>query len=408
MKKRNILTIGTLFATLAVSVGLSIKPGNAMQAKADGEYGPYSIAESSYEVAMLESYLATADTSSTDLPLGEKLLAQYLYDSGSESYSGTMTRSLDAHRVSDERLNPSLEWKIDCFKPFFNSGVMRFLLRAGTSSINMYDSTQFGEGTDEYALTSVLQAADPTYTVRGGAMISNTVMTDIQDISIFWRYTDCRRFFVCYQLENTTEWKILTTFNMQDSGIIEGNYRGTRGWDAYGFTTFNLDNWNTHELKGANAKIAFVASHNTFEGNMQLSSLLINANKTAVRYLNYLSCRDKLCTTEGGNYKDLHLTKNENSHVQDLFQLVTEKADPSFLASYTVKGTKTTEKTALGLYNHFVSTIPGLGNVKVPNASVMGGLFSGNSTNATIVLVCALTIATIGFSAYFILRKKRA
>ena len=408
MKK--ILIIPAIALGVFAMCGSVFANGNkkSLIAHAAGELSPYSIADSSFELAMLESYEATADGSSKDRPLGAKLLAKDLYDSGSSAYNGTKTRSLDVH-VSDERVNPTLEWKIDCFRPYYNGEVMRFILRAGTSTINMYDPDQFGEGTDEYALSSVLRAADPSFTVRGGAMISNVVMTDIQDISIYWRYSDCRRFFVCYQLENTTDWKVLVKYNMQDSGIIEGNYQGTRGWDAYGFTTFNYGSWNTHELKGANAKIAFVASHNTTDGNMQLSSIRINANNAAVRYLNNLSYQQKMCTVDASNLKDLHRTVADYSHAQDLYQFATERAEANFLKQYSVGGSQTSETTALGLYNYFVSAIPGLGNTKTPNASITGDLFTNNSSTASTLVIASVITAlavVLGAGTYLAAKKK--
>ena len=78
--------------------------------------------------------------------------------------------------------------------------------------------------------------------------------------------------------------------NMNDSEKIVGNYSGTRGWDQYGYTTFNSESWTTKELYGADARIAFVCTEAPTEsGSFPLSSILINANKAAVRYLNVLS-----------------------------------------------------------------------------------------------------------------------
>ena len=123
--------------------------------------------------------------------------------------------------------------------------------------------------------------------------------------------------------------------------------------------------------------------------------------------LNHLSYNEGVCDAE--TKFDLKKTEADKTHNQQFFQMVTERASADFLNDCVITGTKTTETNALSMYNYFVSVIPGLGTVKTPSTRYFGSLFAGgNYATATVVLVSALTVITIGFGAYFILRKKRA
>ena len=404
MKKAHVILPILASGVLALSVAaFAMMMPKAEAVKAES---PWSIDDTSYEVAMLEHYGTSADQSSVDRPLGVKLLAKYLYDSGKSSYAQDTTLSFEsAQSVAEERVNPSLEWRFNAFKPYFKNGVMRLVMRAGTSSINMYNTTQYDAENhpEEYAIARLLETEDATYAKYGSAMISNSVLTDINDISLYWRTSSARRLFVCYQLNGTGDWKRLCTFNMQDSGYIEGNIKGTRGWDTYGFTTFRLDGWATHELNGASAKLAFVISNHEYKDDgtdIHLSAININANKSAVRYLNSMSYREGHCTN--GSLMDLHLTAANNSHSQDLYQLATENADGDFLANYDIFGNKTSETTALGLHNYLVSAISGLGEAKVSAANPYSPATNNGGLGVFIVVgasalvaACALSITTV-------------
>ena len=194
--------------------------------------------------------------------------------------------------------------------------------------------------------------------------------------------------------------------NCDDDLRIAGNYSGTHGWDAKGYTTFNSESWTTKELYGANAKIALVIAGKE-SGNLPLSAILINANNAAVRYLNTLSYKDNICSANGTNmYFDLNKGQSDGVHNQDLFQLATERAEGSFLADYIVVGGKTTEYYALGLYNHLVTSIPALGSVKAASSNYFMNM-NNNANVAIIVSVSVAAAAVIGAGLFFGLRKRK-
>ena len=288
----------------------------------------------------------------------------------------------------------------------------RISLRIENSSTsrNICSPTYFSETEfpDEYALGQLMLTHSNID--RAGAMISASVIKNIQDISIYWRTTYTSKIYICYQLNGTGDWKELHSMsdsNIDDGVPIAGNYSGERGWDAHGYTTFNSSSWTTKELYGADAKLAFVIAGKV-SGNLPLSAICINSNKAAVRYLNALSYRDHVCSENGeNNYYNLYKGVSDNTHNQALFQLATEHADADFLAQYEVAGSKTSEVNALGLYNHLVTSIPSLGEVKASSARVNGGFgnSSDNSATIAIVVISAVSISTI--TLLLVLKKKK-
>ena len=186
-------------------------------------------------------------------------------------------------------------------------------------------------------------------------MIMDSYIDELNDFSVFWRSNAYgTKFAICYQIYGG-EWQRL-------SNTVAGNYTGTRGWDAHGYSTFKSDGWKTKDLYKQKVRLAFaVTNSGSDHGNFRPSAIVINANKAAVRYLNTLSYKEGACSD---TTYDLRKSAADNVHNQDLFQLATEKASGEFLAEYSVAGTTTSETNVLSFYNYLVREIPDLGSAK--------------------------------------------
>ena len=401
MKIKNVIGISALLLTFGLGVAFASSSKNVV--KADAATDVYSIENDQYELAMMEGY------GNDDRPIDSesKLLGLYLYDSGVQvNYSSNLLFGV----------NDSLQWRFSSVRGYYNSTDKYYnvILRTGTkytvtekddttggNICNTDNTVAYGADTDEYKI-----GADISYDYAG-AMISKTVIKNIQDISFYWRYASSSllRGYIYYQLENQTTWQRYVQIRNDTSGRVAGNVSGSRGWDTYGYTTFNSSSWSSHPLHGANAKIAFVVAANSLGKEIQLSAVSINASKGAVRYLNALSYRNNICTD--GSAFDLTKSVSDSSSNLYSFQLATEHADGNVLANYTVNGSKTSETTALGLYNYLVTSMPVLGDVKAANSRVFNIVATFEDNGALVVVISIASLAAAGCSLLAIKKHKK-
>ena len=414
MTKKNFIALTSLLMITSISVGGGLLKGKKVeQVKAIDS--PYSITDSQYEVAFFEQYCTNSTniidnehySYSGDKPIGVHAIGGNQYGIAGNSSANLKKTNFETNLMGG--VNETLTWRFSGMNTKWKSSPNRLYvqLENNSSNWNICNSTSFPQSTspDEYALGQLVIA---TGKAKGASLVSTSVIQNIQDMSFYWRSSYSTKVLLCYQLENETEWKVFHTMNMNDSEKIVGNYSGTRGWDTYGYTTFNSSSWSTKELCGANAKIAFVCTEAPTEsGNFPLSAILINANNAAVRYLNLLSYHDNVCSDNGVDKTfDLNKGQNDNVHNQDLFQLATERASGDFLAQYSVAGTKTNESTALGLYNHLVLSIPALGSVKTSSARFYNPL--GNNKDSTaIMVVTILSVVSVSSIILLVVSKKK-
>ena len=388
--KKKLLFIPALVLGLVAGVGAAIamaKPQKVQKAKA--ETPAHTIGDDSFEVAFLEQYMTSSDLDSysytADKPLGgNNSIAGHFYGNG-------IVTPTDVTTNLNSGVNETLEWKISFGRIRGKASPNRAYFQLESSADhNLKDATAYPQSTspDEYAIANLFSNS---YN-HVSAMYTTTAIKNIQDVIIHWRSSYTKRAYLCFQVEGG-EWTRYADIQRDSGGNIIGNLTGTRGWDTYGYQASKSSSWATSPLKGATAKIAIACTEKTSseEGNFPVSAILINPNNAAVRYLNTLSYKDNICSSNGENmYFDLNNGQANNVHNQDLFQLATERADAEFLGEYVLGGSKTSEYYALGLYNHLVTKIPALGSVKVPSSQMM--FVKSNRTNI-IAIVCISTSA---------------
>ena len=330
----------------------------------------YTIENDEYEIAFFEQYNDVANCISTedysygnDRPLGVDSIGGHLY--GTYGNSGSKLKQTNYETNLMGGVNEDLKWRFSGLnvKGKNNPNRLYIQLENNSSNWNICNSSSFPEETspDEYALGQIVTAAGKA---KGASLVSTTVIKNIRDLSFYWRSSYATTAFICYQLENETEWKVLHKMSMNESDEkIHGNYTGTHGWDTFGYTTFNSETWTSKELYGANAKIAFVCTEAPTEsGSLPLSAITINSDKAAVRYLNALTYKEGITTTN--SMYDLHLGQADKRHNQDLFHLATNHVSGSFLKGYELQGSETEIKNAKDFYNSLVTEIPELGDAK--------------------------------------------
>ena len=329
----------------------------------------YTITNDEYEIAFLEQYnnvsncISVEDYSyANDRPLDVDSIGGILY--GTYGNSGTKLKQTKYETNLMGGVNEDLKWRFSGLNVKGKSSPNRLYIQLenNSSNWNICNASSFPQDScpDEYALGQIVTAAGKA---KGASMVSTTVIKNIQDMSFYWRSSYATTAFICYQLEGETEWKVFHRMNMGDDEKIHGNYSGTRGWDKFGYTTFNSDSWTSQELYGANAKSAFVCTEAPTEsGSLPLTAVAINSSKAAVRYLNALTYRDGV-TTAGNSY-DLHLGQSDKKHNQDLFQLATMHVSGAFLKGYELQGSYTSTTNAKAFYNELVTEIPVLGDLK--------------------------------------------
>lgn len=363
MKKKIIL----LAATTALTAGVVTTGIVLAQTHMPSELiakSVYTIEDNEFEVAFLEQYMNSSDLDSysyvNDKPLGgNNAIGGHLYGNGKTTASDFVTNL-------NSGVNENLQWNISNLRVRGKSGPNRAYVQLETSSThNIKDETAYPQATkpDEYGISHLFSSSYSHIS----AMYTTTAISNITDISIYWRSSYTKRAYICYQLEGETTWKKYVDIARNDAGDIKGNFAGTRGWDTFGYLTSKSSSWKTHELYGKTAKIAIACTEKASgeEGNFPISAILINANKAAVRYLNALTYRDNICSSNGENmFYDLRKSAADNVHNQDLFHLATEQADGEFLENYELAGTKTEVKNARDFYNMLASKVSGLGEVK--------------------------------------------
>ena len=393
-------------AVLAMAGGvIGLSHNNVMKvAKAEGIY---SITDDEYECAFLEQYTTNNTniietegyTYTGDKPIGKHSVGGFQYGIAGNSAANLKKTNFETNLYG---VNETLTWRFSGMNTKFKTGPNRLYVQIenNSSNWNICKAESFpnsGDTADFYAIGQLIKNAGYA---KGAALISSSAISNIRDISFFWRSSYAQKVYVVYQLDGSSEWKILS-----GTGSANGNYTGTRGWDTYGYTTFSSGSWTEKELYGATARIGIACTEAPSEsGNLPVSAILVNANKAAARYLNLLTYNDNICST--GDGMDLNLTANNNRHNQDLFQLATERAQGSFLANYELAGSKTTDLNALSFYNHLVSSVSGLGSAKAASSRSILAIASNNNViiiaGVSIVLICAS-----GVALYFSLRKKK-
>ena len=384
--KKKLLFIPALVLGLVAGVGAAVamaKPQRAEVARA--ESSPYTISDSSYEVSLLES------KSHHDHPFDHSkyLLGDYLVGNGERN---NWTKEL-MMGVTD---TPNT-WRFNLVRGYQSGNRYTTVLRASNSSgtYNICNTTQYTEADnpDEYAIGQLLTGQGMTF---GGAMISTNAIEDIRDLSFYWRYTEASRIYVCYQI-NGDVWKIL-----EGTSSIQGNYSGSRGWDTYGYSTFESGSWTSKELYGATAKIALVVA-GTAACDVQLGAVAINVSRAAVRYLNALTYHENIC--DNASDIDLHKGEGDGASNQYAFQLATENADGAFLNNYSVVGSKSDHSNALSFYNYLVTAVPGLGSTKAPSSQMM--LVKSNSSNIIAIVCISTSVVAIAAGGLLISLKKK-
>ena len=416
MKSKFLLIPAVLLGVTALggaAVGLA---HNNFARSAKAEESCYAITDSMYDVAFFEQYNDVANCISTedysyanDKPIGSNSIGGHLY--GTYGNNATNLKQTNYETTLMGGVNENLQWRFSGLnvKGKGDPNRLYIQLENNSSSWNICNATSFPQATspDEYALGQLVTAAGCT---KGASMVSIGVIQNIKDMSFYWRSSYSKKVLICYQLENDSTWKVFHTMNMNDSEKIVGNYSGTRGWDKYGYTTFNSSSWTEKELYGANARIAFVCTEAPTEsGSFPLSAVVINANNAAVRYLNVLTYNDNICSDNGTDLTfNLNKGQNDKVHNQDLFQLATERADGSFLANYQLQGTKTNDRNALSFYNHLVGAVSGLGDAKSASSNFFKMMNLGNSANvALIASISVAAAAVIGTGLFFSLKKRK-
>ena len=248
MNKKNLIGIGALTLALAGSLVFLGFPKKAEQARA-ADLSPYSIGNDEYEVAFFEQYNDVANCISTedysyanDQPIGSNTIGGHLYGTYGNSASNLKQTKYETNLMGG--VNGDLVWRFSGLNVKGKSDPNRLYIQLenNSSNWNICNATSFPQASspDEYALGQLVTAAGKA---KGASMVSTTVIKNIQDMSFYWRSSYSTKVLLCYQLENETEWKVFHTMNMNDSEKIVGNYSGTRGWDKYGYTTFNSDSW---------------------------------------------------------------------------------------------------------------------------------------------------------------------
>ena len=404
--KSKILLIPALLLGVGVLGGTAAVLGQnkvAIQTKA-AENSPWSITDSMYECAFLEQYMSSSKLDSysyvDDKPLGGNNAI------GGHFYGNGVSTPTDVTTNLNSGINETLEWKISFGRVRGKADPNRayFQLESSASN-NLKDTTRYPQETcpDEYAIANLFSSSYSHIS----AMYTTTAIENIDDVIIYWRSSYTKRAYLCFQVEGGA-WTRYADIQRNSDGYIIGNLSGTRGWDTYGYQASKSSSWASSPLKGATAKIAIACTEKTSseEGNFPVSAILINPNKAAVRYLNTLSFKDNVCSSNGENlFYDLNKGQADNVHNQDLFQLATERADANFLGDYLVVGGKTSEYYALGLYNHLVSSIPALGELKVASSNRFLSMSNGANL-AAIVSVSIAAAAVIGAGVFFTLKKK--
>ena len=404
MNKKNLIGIGAL--TLALAGSLAFLGSNkAEQVKAEG---PYSITNAEYDVAFLEQYCAddtniisTEHYSYTgDKPLGINTIGgnQYGYAGPNNSY--LKQTKFETNLMGG--VNEDLVWRFSGMNTKWKSGPNRLYIQLenNSSNWNICKAESFPEATcpDEFAIGELIKAQG---FAKGACLITTTAIPNVHDLSFFWRSQYTQKVFIVYQIQGQ-EWKILS-----GTGSPNGNYTGTRGWDALGYTTFNSGTWTEKELYGATAKIGIAITEAPSEsGNLPVSAVLVNADKAAVRYLNTLSYQEHVCSDNGVDKSfDLNKGQSENVHNQDLFQLATERATAESLANYEVAGSKTTATSALDLYNHLVTNVSGLGSVK--GAAQHYNLISNNKNTLVPAVIITCVVSASAMTILILIKKRK-
>lgn len=392
--KKKLLFIPALVLGLVAGAGAAVaiaKPQKALKVKA--ETAASAITDSMYEVAFFEQYNGGAEYGYTnDKPLAENnALGGHVYgNSGGARQENFVTNSLYG-------VNETLEWKFTCgrVKNDTANGFITFGIESHSTTGNIFDETAYPDGTDEHAI-GVLTKGSADNVTECSAMIMQSYITELNDFSVYWRNAPYgTKFSICYQIEGQ-DWK-----RLDNKGNFSG---GTRGWDALGYSTFNSGSWTTKDLYKAKVRLAFgITNSGSDHGNFRPSAIIINSNNAAVKYLNALSYREGICTTD--SQFDLNLGQASNRHNQDLFHLATERADAEFLGEYYLTGTKSSEYYALGLYNHLVTEIPALGSVKVPSSQMM--LVKSNSSNIIAIVCISTSVVAIAAGGLLIGLKKK-
>lgn len=407
MTKKNLIVLASLLMVTSISVGGGLlKSKKAEQVRAE-ENSPWTIADNSFEAGFFEQYNGGVKNGyQDDKPLHESknALGGHLWG----SYENGLQKNYNGKELYSGIVDAPLKWNFSGIRStrdwentgnLADGGLTYARLENNSSDANMYNFAE-ADFPDEYAISHLLY--DGTTINRVGGMVSTTAIPNIQDISFYWRTSYTRRAYICYQITGETEWKVYRTITCDDNLHLVGNYTGTRGWDAHGFTTFNTSTWNEHELKGSTAKLAIVIGGKE-SGNLPISGICINTNNAAIRYLNTLSYKDGVCST---SQFDLNLGSSSYRHNQDLFQLVTEHADPTILENYIVVGGHTSEYYALGLYNHLVTSIPALGSVKTSSARFYNPL-GNNKNSSAIMVVTILSVVSVSSIILLVVSKKK-
>lgn len=398
-----------LGATALGGAAVALAHKNVARVAKAAELSPWTITDDMYECAFLEQYNDVANCISTedysyanDKPIGNNTIGGHLYGT-----YGPVPNSLKQTNYLTNLMgvNETLQWRISGLnvKGKDNPNRLYVQLENNSSNWNICKESSFpnsGDTADFYAIGQLIVGKGYA---KGAAMITNTPITNIQDLSFFWRSSYTQKVYIVYQLDGQTEWKIL-----DGTGSSDGNYTGTHGWDAKGYTTFSSGSWTTKELYGATAKVGLACTEAPTEsGSIPVSAVLINANKAAVRYVNMLSFHEHVCSSNGTDLSfDLSKGQSDKVHNQDLFQLATERAEGSFLGDYINVGTKTSEYFVLGLYNHLVTSIPALGSVKTASSNY----FMNMTNNASVVIIVSISVAAaavLGTGLFFGLRKRK-
>ena len=388
MKKRNILGIGLLTSLLVASAAFLL-PAQLKQAKAASEpKSPYTISETNYEVAFLEQFNGGEPYGYVnDKPISElNSLAGHLYGNYDDALQVKLEHNLQGG------VNETLKWVFSGVKSKNKNGLTYVQLENSKSKTNICNAEQFPEADfpNEYAIGQILTAEGYK---QGAVMYTKDYIDSVLDFQFYWRSSYTQKIFILYQIEGQ-DWQVLSK---------KGNVAGDRGWDANGYSTFESSSWAEKELCHAKARLGIACTEAPEEsGSMPINAVCINADYAAVRYLNVLSYQDNMCSGETGY--NLNLGEEQLKHNQDLFKLATEKADADNLAAYSVLGSKTKETTALGLYNHFVESIPELGDVK--GLAVEHVANSTTYTSSSIVAIAVIaSVALVAVTAVVVTKK---
>ena len=390
--KSKILFLSTLTLGLAAVVAGGMAPRQASRASAYNDE---------------DGYVATNDHVVFSTHRNNALRNAYNGDDN----EGDSTR---ANNVTIEGLDPTstVAWKVSTAKYAYDK-FRNLKLGNKQSTIKNSEDENFAD------IFTTIGVGDDHFV---SALYSTTRISNITDISLTWGAVSgnihegvAGDFYLLYKLEGGSWTKI----GRESKGTVKYYLDGFYGTDDANRTTNNI--WNQRigyyseaviesnpDLYGHDAQIAIAydagtnSSANNFVCMHTLMINRVNSIKAQMHYWDKLGADVELCTYITDAYSN-------NNHKLGMFAYRLTSDHVSALdvaANFEYHNAK--EPTYYSELYYLCSEAGYTGLPAVPQAFFKGLFADNNSITSTVMLVSSLTVITIGFGAYFILRKKRA